>query len=393
MNDSPSFLHHTNFLLTPGGMQRVIQLHLHTGAGRHRAVAFRDQVNPSHPGQTADLLAIPPSRSIRALRLSYNRAVHNRIFDVAVFHNGWGLELVHDLVPAPFRVSFLHSDFPRFPSFLRRQASLSDIVVNINPALHELSVAVLPGYPRERFLLLDYPIAWPARLPELRERSRDAFRIGIAGRIKRAQKRLDRLPAFLDLCDRLSWNIEFEILGTGDYEKRLRQRLAGRSNVRFLGWREGPQYWDTLARWRYILFLSDYEGTPLTLLEAAGAGTIPLYPDFHPGRTPPPGVLHEQLYPTGDICAAARVLADLEGRQAEFRGHWLEATKGLVRRHSEEAYLRSFAEQLDPARLAELPPKPEVEAPRRLPDWLPLEVYNWRVKRERFGRRGVLWHR
>ena len=390
MNPSLSFLHHTNYLLNPGGMQRMIRLHLDADP-RQQAVAIRDAAEGDIPPQV-HLLGATPGTAIRQIRDRYAVAIDDRTVGTSVYHNLWGRELVHPCDQARFKAGMLHSDFPRFPQMVRRLAGMFDVLVNINPALHEQVVRVLPGWPAERLVLLDSPVHFPPAAAMLRSSPRPACRIGISGRIKREQKRLDRLPSFLDACDRLLPDYHLDILGTGDFEDELRRLLSGRSNVSFHGWLEGPAYWEMLSRWRYILFLSDYEGTPLSMLEAAGAGAVPIYPDFHPGQALPSGVLLPQVYPVGDVQGAARVLKNLESRFDLYRGEWLEATEGLLTRHAEASYLKRFTEALHWDHLSSLPPKPPVGPVGKLPGWLPLMAYHTMVKRLRFGWGGVLRH-
>jgi glycosyltransferase involved in cell wall biosynthesis len=252
MKESVAYLHHTNYLHTPGGMQRMIRLHLENG--KDHAISFRDSdLNFQDP--YSHVLCAELATSMRGIRRRYLKAVNSLTPAVSVYHNCWGVECIHYLDPARFRVGFLHSDFPRFPQMLRHFAPYFDAFININPGLHKKSMELLPDWPKERFILLNSPVKLPTGLPQA---GRGPCVIGIIGRIKREQKRLDRLPAFLDACDRVLGSYEVQILGSGDFEAELRRRLKGRANVRFLGWIEGAAYWDALRNWRYLLFLSDY---------------------------------------------------------------------------------------------------------------------------------------
>lgn len=384
-------LHHTNYLHTPGGMQRII--HLHLRGGKDHAIAFRDpDRDAGQAGSSSTGLGAVPATTIRQIRERYARAVAGVEAAVSVYHNCWGVELVHDLDPAPFRVGFIHSDFPHFNEMLLHFSPYFDAFLNINPGLHRTAMELLPDWPRERFILLDSPVEFPGRQPVRAGESNERCVIGIAGRIKRAQKRLDRLPAFLDACDALLPDYEVQLLGSGDYEPELRRQLKGRPSVRFLGWQEGEDYWNSLAGWRYMLFLSDYEGTPLSLLEGIWAGVEPIYPDFHPGSLAPGGLLADHLYPPGDVAAAARVIARLEALGvAKYR---LPGAADVESRHHPQRYLEHFSAAVNSTALAAMPPFPETSgsSPQAFADWANLMLYNWNMKRLRFGWSGILWH-
>ena len=380
------YLHHTNYLYTPGGMQRMIQLHLK--GGKDRAISFRDASNPPSES-SSQVLHAEPTTPLRRIRERYRKALDSLNPAVSVYHNCWGVELVHDLDPASFRVGFLHSDFPGFPGMLQYFSSFFDLFVNINPGLHQRSMELLPDWPKERFALLDSPVELPPGLPEASE---GPCVIGIIGRIKREQKRLDRLPAFLAACDRLLDEYEVHILGSGDFEAQLRKRLKGRANIRFLGWVEGQAYWKALRNWRYLLFMSDYEGTPLSLIEGAHARLRPVYPNFHPGAPLPAGLSTGNLYPPGDMEAAARMIADSENdeKPVPFPSNKDE----LARIHDPGRYLNRFNELLEPERLSGLPaiPNKAARARRSFPSWGTLGLYNMHLKRLRFGWRGIVRH-
>lgn len=360
---------------------------LHLTEGRDAAISFRD-LPLSDPEPSARVLGSDPATSVRRIRKRYLEAVASIYPAVSVYHNCWGVELVHYLDPARFRVGFLHSDFPCFPGMLMHFAPYFDAFININPGLHERSMEILSDWPQERFILLNSPVELPASLPRARG---NKCIIGLVGRIKREQKRLDRLPAFLDALDRLLDQYEIHILGSGDFERTLRRRLKSRSNVRFLGWIEGAAYWDAIRQWRYLLFLSDYEGTPLSLIEGAHAGLRPVYPDFHPGAPLPAGLTRASLYPPGDIEAAARLVAESENADRPVPS----PDGDLSRVHNPNTYLTRFHAMLSPERLAALPPFPASvgRVRKSFPDWGTLSLYNMHTKRLRFGWQGIIRHR
>jgi hypothetical protein len=118
-----------------------------------------------------------------------------------------------------------------------------------------------------------------------------------------------------------------------------------------------------------------------------------VYPDFHPGAPLPAGLSADNLYPPGDIAAAAGCIAQLEKAEKPVS---IRFTSGeLARIHDPQLYLARFAELLNPERLAALPPFPDEAARVRksFPDWATLGLYQMQMKRLRFGWRGIVRHR
>jgi glycosyltransferase involved in cell wall biosynthesis len=77
-------------------------------------------------------------------------------------------------------------------------------------------------------------------------------------------------PLFLAVAREFS-EVEFVIAGTGPEEARLRAAAGG--NVRFVGFRDPAE---VLAAADVFLLTSDYEGMPMTLLEAMSCGVAPV---------------------------------------------------------------------------------------------------------------------
>jgi len=73
-------------------------------------------------------------------------------------------------------------------------------------------------------------------------------------------------PVFLQVAARFP-EVDFVIAGTGPEEERLRKLAPG--HVRFVGFRDSRE---VLAAADLFLLTSDYEGTPMTLLEAMACG-------------------------------------------------------------------------------------------------------------------------
>jgi glycosyltransferase involved in cell wall biosynthesis len=282
----------------------------------------------------------------------------------------------------PLRWIYLHSDYPNLIGWLRPLTAFADGLLTVNAALAE-SIRKAPG--------INIPV-FPLPLPIPRAAPQEAARgepnadrpviIGYAGRIERAQKRLDRLPAFLRALRESGIPYRFHLVGDGPYAPVLRAQIGSDANVHFHGFLQGEAYAAQLRSWDFILFLSDYEGLPIALLEAVAAGVVPIYPDFHGGTDWVSALSPDLFYPTGATEAAAGRLAKI--LQNWKREDWIvfrERGAALLEKNRPEAYDVALKNALN----ARGRPEGTRRGCSRIAYWLPLWVHH-RVQRfRRFG--------
>ena len=104
------------------------------------------------------------------------------------------------------------------------------------------------------------------------------------GRVIEEQKRIRLMARIMQATLEAGINLEWTIAGDGQDLGYLRNQFAASgSKVRFLGavpYGEVPQ---VLAQHDVYFLCSDYEGLPLSLLEAMGAGLVPVVSDLPSG--------------------------------------------------------------------------------------------------------------
>ena len=296
--------------------------------------------------------------------------------DCLAYHNCWGLPLFADGDRCQRRMGVLHTDFPGLPPCLQRWRGLLDGLLCVSQPLLDLARRELPELAGERLDWLPYPVAGgvlEARQATLKGRP---LVLGFAGRLAFAQKRVDRFPELVRRLRETGLDFRLEFLGDGPQERWLRQRFAGDPRVTFHGRQAGDRYRDVLRRWDVVLYVSDYEGLPITLLEALACGVIPVYPGIGSGGDAyaaqvRPGL----LYAAGDLAAAAAAIRGL----AETGDAELEALRRrcleVARPHTGDCYLGTFGEFA--RRLAALPrisPSAFPPRPGYVSDWLPVGV-------------------
>ena len=105
------------------------------------------------------------------------------------------------------------------------------------------------------------------------------LRIVYTGRMTQQQKRIiDTVNGACDAVARIPGTF-FDFIGDGSERRACEQIVAQRGcsdRIRFLGRMSSQEIRKVLPTYHIFLLLSDYEGLPLALLEAASAGLVPI---------------------------------------------------------------------------------------------------------------------
>lgn len=103
------------------------------------------------------------------------------------------------------------------------------------------------------------------------------------GRIIEEQKRISLLPRILRDLDQLKVDYKFSLAGDGPDLKKMTQALmpwTSTGRVKILGRLSQDQVKMILGAHEIYLLFSDYEGLPISLLEAMGHGLVPVVSDL-----------------------------------------------------------------------------------------------------------------
>jgi glycosyltransferase involved in cell wall biosynthesis len=112
------------------------------------------------------------------------------------------------------------------------------------------------------------------------------IRIIYVGRLFREQKRVHLFPRILERLIASGRAFTWTIVGDGPELKRLRQAMVSRSpeqKIVFTGQVSYRRVPELLADSDIFLLTSDYEGLPLSLLEALALGIVPVVSDLESG--------------------------------------------------------------------------------------------------------------
>lgn len=147
------------------------------------------------------------------------------------------------------------------------------------------------------------------------------------------------------------------IAGSGPEEARLRQlvtELNLSERVRFLGYREDIP--DLLAAADVYLMPSLFEGLPMILAEAMGAGCIPVVTPFAAAREMVRDGWSGRVIPFGDVHKSATCLYELFHGDSSIRESMAGRSVALARRRFAASRMTSRVEGVYTALLAEAPP-------------------------------------
>jgi glycosyltransferase involved in cell wall biosynthesis len=304
--------------------------------------------------------------TVGALRRRFAAAARRTPIDVAIYHDGWSLDWFAPIDGAARRFLFLHTERPQLDAALPAYAARVDGFLSVSRGMADHVRRVLPDYPTERVRSVSYFVDMPPEAATARHLMPPPgpLRFGYAGRVVRPQKRMERLPALLAALDRRRVDYVFEVLGAGDYLEELQRLLSGNPRVKFIPWQQGSDYWQTLAGWRSVVLLSDFEGFSRAMLEGIMAGALPVHPDFSPAAAELLGPEASGLYPVGDMEAAADRLAALARLSPAETGLRNAACRAHLAHLTTDNYFANFRDFVHDTLVA-----PACARPEPLPWW------------------------
>jgi glycosyltransferase involved in cell wall biosynthesis len=260
-------------------------------------------------------------------------------FDICVLHTEFGWPTFLDLLGDVRRISYIHSDIPKLKDWLPSRSRAVDGAIVVSVGLARRFLDCHPDFPPDRLLRSRYPIDPPPTVSALRKPGDGAhsWTLGFCGRICAEQKRLDRFPELVAQLATLGARVRYEFLGDGDLRSRLETQFPDRNRFVFHGRKPRAEIWNYFAQWDLILFTSDYEGTPIALLEAMAAGTLPIHPKIGSGGDDYAAAISPNLvYPAGDMQAMAQSISWLIQQPAEQLAEFRARAMALAQPHHGE---------------------------------------------------------
>ena len=349
MNSRIRLRHYFTHYGSLGGVQSIIRSHLNLDPKKNLGsslLAFFDEQNKESEGSPIDGLGLTGRHSIRHARRIFSQHEDSSNFDVPIYHDLWGLAFLGEFDGSPLRrIGAVHSHWPHLDHQLQRLRGSLDGVFCDSQAIADYVLAQLPELSPKRVVHLPVPtqIAPQAYVKPRNPMSNRRIVIGFVGRLDYAQKRVDRFPPLLSALQNQGINCELQFLGTGDASQSLPKRFPKDSPVSFLGRRSGDEYWKTMSEWDFVLYTSDHEGSPLAMIEAMSAGSIPIFPRIGSGgdlivRQIEPSL----LYSPEDWKSVVAIIRDWSTRDSNTIQESREKCRRLALSHSPEKYHEKF---------------------------------------------------
>lgn len=349
-----------------GGVESVLRHHWSRDSDwglASRFVIYRE--DNSRPVERVRFLGLDDRSTIRLARQQFGEALAAAPPDVAMWHGPWGMPFLADLDRSQRRLLVLHGAMPRLAEMLASRRDLLDGIICVS---EPLAAAVRRSAPRladERTVVVPYPISPPGVVAPRAPLDGRPLVLGFCGRLIVEQKRVDRLPKLCAALDESGLDYRLEFLGDGPERSWLKAQFPNRTKFDFHGRKDGADYWRVLAGWDVVVSTSDYEGTPIAMLEAMSVGVIPVFPRIGcGGDSLAAGVLAELLYEAEDFARVAGVLGRLrrmpEAELQSVRDRCVEA----VAVNAGDGYLRAVAGFI--RRVLELPRVATGNFPRRV---------------------------
>jgi glycosyltransferase involved in cell wall biosynthesis len=221
------------------------------------------------------------------------------------------------LSPGVAIVGIVHSDDPDHYDHARRLGRYWDALVAVSPAIARATALLLPEL-APRVTTIPYGVETPPILPREAGPAGHVLRVVFHGRLVERQKRVSDLARVMAACDEARVPAHFVVIGDGEDGPALRQRcapLVGRNVVQFLGARSHAEALAVVETCDVFLLTSEFEGLPLSLLEAMARGCVPVVTDIRSGI---PDLVADSVngfrLPVGDVAGFVDRLALLAGR-------------------------------------------------------------------------------
>jgi glycosyltransferase involved in cell wall biosynthesis len=179
----------------------------------------------------------------------------------------------------------VHSDSTWHYDQLARLGASWDVVVAVSATIERQARIVDPSL-ASRLHVIPYGVPVAGRLPERPRDPSAPLRVLYAGRVVQLQKRVFDLPHVVAEVEARGVPIELTVMGEGPEMQEFRTRCAAhiaRGSIRVWGPQSNGAVLAALAEQDVAIMTSEFEGLPLSLLEAMGQGCVPVFTDTRSG--------------------------------------------------------------------------------------------------------------
>jgi glycosyltransferase involved in cell wall biosynthesis len=242
------------------------------------------------------------------------------------------------------RIGMIQSDETTVYELVERYLPWLDVVVGVSAEICRKISAIMmerkvPVYQQAYGVPMSSEFEIRSRGPRLK--------VIYIGRVEEEQKRASVMARVIRSSIERSSGIEWTIAGEGPELGFLKDALDGLDRIEFLGavrYSEVP----TLLKLHDAYFLcSDYEGLPLSLLEAMGLGVVPVVSDLPSGISEVVNDSNGYRIQIQDETGYVDALLDLASDPAKLERFSINAAQSVRNSHSVEAMTERWVKMLN----------------------------------------------
>ncbi len=249
-------------------------------------------------------------------------------------------EVLRYMPKGVFRVGTAQSDDPNVYAKVRCYAGALDLIGAVSRTI-EQTLKPMPEFAKVPVHYLPYGVPMPAKpKPSQNATHKNPLRILYLGRLDQEQKRVRMFPDILRGLQASDIPFHWTIAGDGPEREYLQSQLVSAKDHQTISFAGKVNYKDVpalLAEHDAFLLTSNYEGLPLSLLEAMGAGLVPVVTDLPSGIREVVDDKTGRLVGLDDFAGYARELVWLHKHPAEMQAMGHAAAERVRQEFSVEA--------------------------------------------------------
>jgi hypothetical protein len=229
-------------------------------------------------------------------------------------------EVLRYLPSGIFRIGVGQSDDPVVYDMMRQYAPWMDLATMVSRSMKQKAEA-MPEFDRVPVTYLPLGVPMSSEGKMVQTGLHRPLQILYLGRLAREQKRVHLFPQILEQLKASGMPFHWTIAGDGPDKAALEQTMKGappEQTVSFAGPVRYAGVPALLKQHDLYLLASDFEGLPLSLLEAMGAGLVPVVSQLPSGIPEVVDAGNGMLVPVDDVAGYARAIIHLHGHRNEL---------------------------------------------------------------------------
>jgi glycosyltransferase involved in cell wall biosynthesis len=219
-----------------------------------------------------------------------------------------------------FRVGVGQSDDPVVYEMMRHYAPWMDLAAMVSQTMKQKAES-MPEFARVPVVYLPYGVPMSSEGKMAQTGLHRPLQILYLGRLAREQKRVHLFPQILEQMKASGIPFHWTIAGDGPDRAALEQTMKDappEQTVSFAGPVRYAGVPELLKQHDLYLLASEFEGLPLSLLEAMGAGLVPVVSQLPSGIPEVVDAGNGMLVPVDDVAGYARAIIHLHGHRDEL---------------------------------------------------------------------------